>query len=104
MAQLAKTEHPHIVRDKNICGGEPVVEKTRISVRNIALMFKSGDLVEDILESYPHLKPPQVYDAISYYLDHQEEIEELILKNTEGYWLSRLDGTPNVLLVKEKKS
>ncbi|MEW6607598.1 MAG: DUF433 domain-containing protein [bacterium] len=103
MAQLMRTEHPYIVRSKNICGGEPVIENTRISVRNIAVMFKSGDTVEDILESYQHLKPSQAYDAISYYLDHQEEVEELISKNTEDYWLNRLDGTPNVLRVKEKR-
>ncbi|MDD1777200.1 MAG: hypothetical protein LUQ65_03455 [Candidatus Helarchaeota archaeon] len=31
---------------------------------------------EEILASYPHLSFAQIHDAISYYFDHREEIEQ----------------------------
>ena len=77
-----RTDHPHIVKIDGVCGGRPLIRGTRITVDLIAAMFKAGDTVEDILEFYPHLQPAQVYDAISYYLDHQQEIEEAIRQNT----------------------
>jgi hypothetical protein len=44
-------------------------------------VYKAGDSVEEILQLYPQLNATAVYDAISYYLDHQEEIEEEIAQN-----------------------
>ena len=76
------TEHPHIVCNPEICGGSPIIEGTRISVMQIALMWKGGDSPDEIASAYPHLKLTQVYDAIIYYLDHQEEIEEQIRENS----------------------
>jgi uncharacterized protein (DUF433 family) len=73
-----RTEHPHIVRVPGIGRGEPIIENTRISVRLIAAYFKEGATVEEILQDYPHLNPAAVYDAVSYYLDHADEIEALI--------------------------
>jgi len=73
-----RTEHPHIVRVPGIGQAEPIIENTRISVRLIATYFKEGITVEEILQDYPHLNPAAVYDAISYYLDHSNEIEALI--------------------------
>ena len=76
------TEHPHIVCNSEICGGSPIIEGTRISVMQIALMWKGGDSPDEIASAYPHLKLTQIYDAISYYLDHQQEMEEQIRKNS----------------------
>jgi uncharacterized protein (DUF433 family) len=75
------TAHPYIVRVKGVCGGRPVIKGSRISVRHIAQLYKAGDSVEEILQAHPHLNPAAVYDAISYYLDHQQEIEEEIAEN-----------------------
>ena len=81
MAAEVKTDHPHIVQVKGICGGRPTIKESRIPVWQIVVMFKAGDLPEDILEAYPNLRAAQVYDAISYYLDHQDEIEKEIEEN-----------------------
>lgn len=70
-----QTEHPHIVRNPQICGGSASISGTRISVLQIAIMWKGGDSVDDILHAFPHLKASQVHDAISYYLDHQQEVD-----------------------------
>jgi uncharacterized protein (DUF433 family) len=75
------TAHPYIVRVKGVCGGRPVIKGSRIAVRHIAQLYKAGDSVEEILQAHPHLNPAAVYDAISYYLDHQQEIEEEIAEN-----------------------
>jgi uncharacterized protein (DUF433 family) len=75
------TEHPHIVQVLGVCGGKPTLKGTRISVQHIACLYKTGDTVEDILQTYPYLPAAAVYDAISYYLDHQAAIEQAIADN-----------------------
>lgn len=76
-----QTEHPHIVRVQGIGGGEPIVKGTRISVRLIAEYYKAGMLAEEIQRDYPQLNLAAIYDAFSYYIDHQAEIEALIEAN-----------------------
>ncbi len=80
-AKPQPTDHPHIVRVPGIAGGEPILKGTRVPVRVIALHYKSAATMEEILEAHPHLSAAAVYDAISYYLDHQAEIEALIEEN-----------------------
>jgi uncharacterized protein (DUF433 family) len=78
MAATVRTEHPHIVRVAGAGGEKVVIAGTRISVPFIVGQLRAGDTPEDILASYPHLTPAGVYDAISYYYDHQEEIDQYI--------------------------
>lgn len=44
-------------------------------------MWKAGDSLEEIGPAYPHLKPAASYDAISYYLDHQQQVEAEIAED-----------------------
>jgi uncharacterized protein (DUF433 family) len=81
LLEVHPTEHPYIVRVPGVCGGRPIIKETRISVRHIAEAYKAGDLVDEILQAHPHLSAASVYDAISYYLDHQIEIEQEIAEN-----------------------
>jgi len=87
------TEHPHIVRNPSICGGSPRIRNSRITVRHVALMVRDGDKPEDIAQSYPHLNLASVYDAVSYYLDHQSEIEQEILDNQIENVLTKYGGS-----------
>jgi uncharacterized protein (DUF433 family) len=73
MTATVRTEHPHIVRAAGAGGEKVVIAGTRISVAFIVGQLRAGDTPEDILASYPHLSPAGVYDAISYYYDHQDE-------------------------------
>lgn len=77
MAKWIETEHPHIVRAKDIYGGEPIVKGTRTPVRRIVEYFQlhNGSL-EEVLLDLPHLSLAQIHDALSYYHDHPEEIEK----------------------------
>lgn len=81
MDTIVKTEHPYIVRKSGLCGGSPVIDGSRITVKLIAQLVKTGTTAEEILASYPHLSLAQIYDAISYYFDHREEIEQDIEDN-----------------------
>jgi uncharacterized protein (DUF433 family) len=76
--EIQPTEHPHIVRHPGIGGGEPIIKGTRIAVRLVAGYYKRGAAVEEIERDYAFLSAAAIHDAISYYLDHQAEIEELI--------------------------
>ncbi|MCC7361175.1 MAG: DUF433 domain-containing protein [Anaerolineales bacterium] len=82
------TEHPHVVRVDSV----PMLRGTRIRVRLIAQLHRAGDSVEDILESYPHLQPAAVHDAISYFLDHRAEIEQEIAAHRIEAVVARLGG------------
>jgi uncharacterized protein (DUF433 family) len=82
MSVELKTEHPYIIRNPQICGGVPIISGTRIAVYLIAIRIKNGDSAEDILRDYPHLTLAQIYDAISYYFDHREEVEQQVQENT----------------------
>ncbi len=80
---VTKTEHPHIVRAEGVCGGEPVIAGTRIPVWLIIGWVKDGYSPEEIRkEIYPQLTLAQIYDALSYYHDHPEEIDRALAQNS----------------------
>jgi uncharacterized protein (DUF433 family) len=92
MSQETPTEHPHIVRQSGVCGGAPIIRGTRIPVRRIAFLWKAGETVADIVRTYPHLQPSWVHDALSFYLDHQQEIEQELKDNEIENVLARYGG------------
>jgi uncharacterized protein (DUF433 family) len=75
------TEHRYIVRDDVILGGEPIVVRTRTPVRAVVELWRLGVAPEEISGHLPHLTLAQVFDALSYYADHQAEIERYIELN-----------------------
>ena len=78
---VTETEHPHIVKNDGILSGEPVVKGTRTPVRAIVGMWRMGVAPEEIPEGLPHLSLAAVFDALSYYCDHREEIKSYIELN-----------------------
>ena len=83
------TEHPHIVKVPGVLGGEPVIVGTHIGVALIARLLQAGEEPSEIIAAYPHLAPAAVFDAISYYLDHREEIDQLIGDSTPAALVER---------------
>lgn len=75
------TEYKYIVRDKEIFGGEPIIKGTRTPVRAIVENWRLGLSPEEIVIHMPHLTLAQVFESLSYYSDHQEEINNYIEKN-----------------------
>lgn len=75
------TEHFYIVTDEQILSGEPIIKGTRTPVRAIVELWRQGVIPEEIPNHLPHLTLAQVFDALSYYSDHQEEINAHIERN-----------------------
>ena len=75
------TRHRYIVTDDEILSGEPIIEGTRTPVRAVVETWRLGVRAEEISERLPHLTLAQVFDALSYYSDHQEEINAHIERN-----------------------
>ncbi|MCP4362010.1 MAG: DUF433 domain-containing protein [Chloroflexi bacterium] len=78
---IQATRHRYIVSDEDILSGEPIIEGTRTPVRAIVELWRQGFLPEEIPGHLPHLTLAQVFDALSYYNDHQGEINVHIERN-----------------------
>ncbi|MCB0012060.1 MAG: DUF433 domain-containing protein [Anaerolineales bacterium] len=78
---LHATENRYIVRNEEILGGEPIIKGTRTPVRAIVESWRQGVQPEDIPRIMPHLTLAQVFDALSYYSEHQQEINRFIEEN-----------------------
>ncbi len=75
------TQHRYVVTDPAILGGEPIISGTRTPVRAIVELWRQGLAPEDIPHRLPHLTLAQVFDALTYFSDHQEEIGAHITRN-----------------------
>jgi uncharacterized protein (DUF433 family) len=76
-----QTEHLYVERDEAILGGEPVIKGTRTPVRAVVELWRMGCAPEETVNELPHLSLAAVFDALSYYSDHQEEINDYIERN-----------------------
>ena len=75
------TEHLYIASNDQILGGEPVIRDTSTPVRAIVELWRQGSVPEEICRQLPHLNLAQIFDALSYYSDHQDEINAHIERN-----------------------
>lgn len=71
----------HIVKDPEILSGEPIVRGTRVPVRAIVETWRMGVSAEEITTHFPHLTQAQVFEALAYFSDHQDEILGHIARN-----------------------
>ena len=70
--------HPYTISDPTILGGEPIIQGTKTPVRAIVELWRMGVAPEEIPIHLPHLTLAQIFDALSYYADHQAEINHYI--------------------------
>lgn len=63
----------HISRDPAVCGGEPVVKGTRVTVRTVLASLAEGARVDDILKDFPTLKEEDVRAVIAFAAISAEE-------------------------------
>ncbi|WP_227377573.1 DUF433 domain-containing protein [Haladaptatus halobius] len=74
-----------ITRDDDVLGGEPRIDGTRIGVRHIAArvidISQSPAYVADQLD----LTLAEVYEALSYYYSHVEEMHDLRRENDAAF-------------------
>ena len=62
---------------------------TRVSLDSVVYGFWNGESPESITQSFPALTLEQVYGAIAYYLDHQNEIDAYIKQGETDYEVRR---------------
>lgn len=56
----------YIIRDKKICGGEPVIKGTRVTLRTVLASLAEGATIEEILADFPTLTEDGVRAAIAF--------------------------------------
>jgi uncharacterized protein (DUF433 family) len=84
MPDVVRTDHPHIVRLEGICGGEPVVDGLRVTVRHVATLHVRGETIPEIVEALG-LTEAEVFHALSYFFDHREEITALMVQEEQAH-------------------
>lgn len=62
-----------IIRDPQLCGGEPVFKGTRVTLRTVLASLAAGDTLEEILADFPSLLPADIQAAIAFAAASAEE-------------------------------
>lgn len=62
-----------IIRDPQICGGEPVFAGTRVPLRTVLASLAEGDTAEEIRADFPSLTPEDIQAAIAFAAASAEE-------------------------------
>lgn len=83
MPEAVKTEHPHILHVEGVCGGEPVIDGLRVSVRHVVTLHQQGEAIVDIADALG-ISEAQVFHALSYFFDHRDEILALIAREEQS--------------------
>ena len=65
--------YQRIVRDKAICGGDPVFRGTRVTLRTVLASLAGGDSIKEILADFPSLAAEDVQAAIAFAAASAEE-------------------------------
>lgn len=55
-----------IVRDKAICGGEPIFRGTRVTLRSVLASLAEGASTEELLADFPTLGAEDVRAAVAF--------------------------------------
>ena len=63
----------YIVRDPKICGGEPVIKGTRVTLRTILASLAEGASSDELLEDFPTLEERHVRAVIAFAAASAEE-------------------------------
>lgn len=59
--------------------GKYRVAGTRVSLDSVVYAFRRGASAESIQRSFPSLTLEQIYGAITFYLAHQQEVDQYLL-------------------------
>lgn len=82
--QVVQTTHPHIAKFEGHQGGEPIVRSAYVTVRTIVEQNRLGTTAEEFVKDHPPMSLAEFYDALSYYYDHTDEIEQIIEENHQA--------------------
>jgi len=87
---VRRTLYPHIVKIDGVCGGEAILEGTRIAVWHVVgYYYKVGMSAEEILAEWAYLTPAHVFSALAYYHDNKDEIDRVRRQNSYDAWVEQ---------------
>jgi uncharacterized protein (DUF433 family) len=91
LAQHLLPAHPYVEVYQSRSGPRAVVKGTRVGVSTVVGYVRMGYDAETIAsELLPHLTPAQIHDALSYYYDHRDEIDQELAEDSEAFWMEKL--------------
>ena len=64
---------PYIVRDPAVCGGDPVVKGTRVTVRTVLASLAEGMTIAQIVDDFPTLDETAIRAVIAFAAVSAEE-------------------------------
>ena len=73
---MSLTLNDHIQTTPGVAGGRPRIAGHRITVQNVVIWHERMGLSADEIASRYNLTLADVYAALTYYYDHQEEVDE----------------------------
>lgn len=85
-----------LVATPGTCGGRLRINGTRISVQQIASLFRRGLSAEDIEQTYEHLSLAQVFAALAYYLANRDEVDAALAEEDALYDQLKQECSPKV--------
>lgn len=84
------------IRDPQVCGGEPVIAGTRVTIRTILASLAEGARIGEILSDFPALTEEQVMAVIAFAAaSAEEDISSRCAhqKRRPFYWRKRVKNT-----------
>jgi uncharacterized protein (DUF433 family) len=72
MSLMISTDSPPLARDDS---GVIRVGGTRVSLDSVVIAFLDGATPEEIVQQYPSIDLADAYSAVTYYLNHRQEVE-----------------------------
>lgn len=76
---MVNETYRYITRIPGVRGGNAIIENTRIGVHDVIGLLQNGETVDTItVTCFPDITKAQVYECLTYYEDHREEINELV--------------------------
>ncbi len=74
-----------ITRDEDVLGGEPRIEGTRVGVRHIAAQVIDSGQSPAYVADQLDLSLAVVYESLSYYYEHIDEMREFERENSDAF-------------------
>lgn len=68
-------EKRHVEVTPGVCGGKPRIAGHRVRVQDIVIWTEQGQSPDEIVGHIPSITLSDVYAALAYYHDHQQQID-----------------------------
>ena len=93
--------HQDVERKAGFRGGKPIIRGTSFPVSAVVVyVLRHGMAPEELVKAFPHLTLAQVYDALSYYYDHREDMDPLLAGRVGEDTLARSLPTGEAFLLR----